>query len=664
MKNILIAMIWISSVFVSMATLAVEITIDPGNLTTRYRSSGGGGYLAGVQTFDFAESTTHWVEFGDQSVGFNFHLDASGAINTDTTRALVVGNTISVITSPVNIDPGLFDMAYNAGRYLSGNNTIYVVAAGTGTDDYGDRWKFALGDQSNGFYFYVDNNGVVTTSSSRFNITGTNTIAFTTIPVNLNVGLYDMQYNVVGRYRNGSQTIHLVPGGTSSDDFGKRYKSIFGDQSHGFYFDLDEHGVLTTDTTKATITSGPTITFITVPVYVDTQLYDLQYNVSGRYRFGPQGLNLVAEGTGNLDFGNRIKMHMGDRSNGAYVHIDTAGNLTMDSSRFSIFGGNTITFDNTIPIDFDPGTFTGNYNLTGINFSGPQTVHLAPAGTGADDFSHGGYKLHTSANGSSAIYQVESPCAILPSQTVVVGTGTNAIPFTLSCPNLIVDTDEDGVADTSDNCPAIANTDQLDQDDDSVGNVCDEDLDGDLVPNANDNCPNIENPTQANLDGDTEGDACDNDPDGDGVPMAIDNCPLTPNIAQQDNDNDGSGDACDLDDDNDFVVDESDNCPNRANADQNDWDADGQGDACDGDVDGDGIGNDTDLCSGTASGLSITLDGCSGTQHIDLNCVSGDFPNHGKYVSCVAHTAKDAVDQGLISNQEKSRFVSQAAKNK
>ena len=664
MKNMLIAMIWVSSVFVSMATLAVEITIDPGNLTNRYRTSGGAGYLAGIKTFEFSESSNHWLEFGDQTVGFNFHVDASGLITTDTTRAMVVGNTISVITSPVNIEPGLFDMPYNAGRYLSGNKTIYVVPAGTGNDDYGDRWKLTLGDQVNGFHFYVDSNGVVSTSSSRFNIIGTNTIGFTTTAVNLDVGLYDMQYNVVGKFRTGSQIINLVPGGTSSDDFGTRYRLTFGDQSHGFDFDLDEHDVVTTDTTKAAISTGPTITFISVPVYVDTQLYDLQYNVSGRFRIGPQSLNLIAEGTGSLDFGNRIKMNLGDRSNGAYMRIDTAGNLSMDSSRFSIVGGNTIAFDNTIPVGFDPGAFTGSYNVTGINLSGPQTVHLAPAGSGADDFSHGGYKLQAAGNTSSAIYQLESPCAILPSETVVVGTGANAIPFTLSCPNLIVDTDQDGVADTSDNCPAIANTDQLDQDDDGVGNACDDDLDGDLVPNANDNCPNVENPDQANLDGDTEGDACDDDTDGDGVPMAIDNCPLTPNPAQQDNDYDGAGDACDSDDDNDFVVDENDNCPNRANTDQNDLDADGQGDVCDGDVDGDGISNDTDLCAGTASGLPITAEGCSGSQHIELNCVAGDFPNHGKYVSCVAHTAKDAVDQGLINNKEKSRFVSQAAKNK
>lgn len=37
----------------------------------------------------------------------------------------------------------------------------------------------------------------------------------------------------------------------------------------------------------------------------------------------------------------------------------------------------------------------------------------------------------------------------------------------------IVDSDGDGVVDTSDNCPAVSNLDQLDSDGDGIGNVCD-----------------------------------------------------------------------------------------------------------------------------------------------------------------------------------------------
>ena len=61
------------------------------------------------------------------------------------------------------------------------------------------------------------------------------------------------------------------------------------------------------------------------------------------------------------------------------------------------------------------------------------------------------------------------------------------------------DRDSDGVPDSSDNCPVIANPDQRDEDADGVGNLCD-------------NCPATANTSQANSDGDGVGDACDPEP--------------------------------------------------------------------------------------------------------------------------------------------------------
>jgi subtilisin-like proprotein convertase family protein len=71
------------------------------------------------------------------------------------------------------------------------------------------------------------------------------------------------------------------------------------------------------------------------------------------------------------------------------------------------------------------------------------------------------------------------------------------------------DTDGDGIPDNLDNCPATANTDQSDLDNDSIGDVCDDDIDGDGVPNANDNCPNTPNADQADSNNNGIGDACD-----------------------------------------------------------------------------------------------------------------------------------------------------------
>ncbi|BFM09775.1 thrombospondin type 3 repeat-containing protein [Halioxenophilus aromaticivorans] len=157
------------------------------------------------------------------------------------------------------------------------------------------------------------------------------------------------------------------------------------------------------------------------------------------------------------------------------------------------------------------------------------------------------------------------------------------------------DTDEDGILDEADNCPAVANPEQDDFDADGLGDACDADDDGDNVSDTLDNCPFTANQDQLDLDGDGYGDACDNDPDGDGVAEG-DNCPLIPNDDQLDTDGDLLGDACDSDDDGDSFADDVDNCPAVANDDQFDFDGDGIGDACDADLDGDGTENVVDNC--------------------------------------------------------------------
>ncbi len=130
-----------------------------------------------------------------------------------------------------------------------------------------------------------------------------------------------------------------------------------------------------------------------------------------------------------------------------------------------------------------------------------------------------------------------------------------------------VDSDGDGYGDPDypsnicpeDNCPYIFNLDQVDFDDDGIGDLCD-------------NCPEKDNSDQANNDNDTLGDECDNCPDDD-------------NEDQLNSDGDSHGDACD-------------NCPTVDNEDQADSDGDDIGDACDwlcGDVNGDTTVNIFDI---------------------------------------------------------------------
>lgn len=130
------------------------------------------------------------------------------------------------------------------------------------------------------------------------------------------------------------------------------------------------------------------------------------------------------------------------------------------------------------------------------------------------------------------------------------GAGTPAVD--------LIDSDGDGISDEQDNCPNVFNPirpqdlelRQRDTDGDGVGDACDawptcfandatcialnaHDLDSDGVPNFFDNCPNVANADQLDTDNDGLGDACDLcddslDRDGDGIGDACDACPDDP----------------------------------------------------------------------------------------------------------------------------------------
>jgi len=184
------------------------------------------------------------------------------------------------------------------------------------------------------------------------------------------------------------------------------------------------------------------------------------------------------------------------------------------------------------------------------------------------------------------------------------------------------DIDGDGIPNTEDNCPLVANADQLNNDGAEEpagakkGDACDDDDDNDGIPDTSDNCPLVKNVDQGDVNGNGKGNACDCDADSDGFPNAAaldmvggacpdpgpskDNCTLVANADQLDTNKDGLGDACDCDIDADGIannnpgctnVDVPDNCRTVPNSDQADSDLDRIGDACDCDIDNDGVFN-------------------------------------------------------------------------
>lgn len=259
-----------------------------------------------------------------------------------------------------------------------------------------------------------------------------------------------------------------------------------------------------------------------------TSLHDFDYHTTGGH---PRGrLAVLPDGT---LFG--LTVSGGANGYGTLFKLSTSGTFTPNIHEFDYYG--------QVGAHPHSGLTTGSdgnvYGATLYSGSGHGSIfQVTPAGSLTPIYSR---------SYEDGIYQyaplTEAENGVFYGTTLHGGIGDRGTVFRLS---LNTDSDDDGVLNDQDNCPAVANPDQNDNDADLAGDACDADDDNDTILDAGDNCPLVANSDQADSDGDGIGNTCDPDDDNDTRLDGIDNCPLVANTSQNDFDGDGSGDACDF----------------------------------------------------------------------------------------------------------------------
>jgi hypothetical protein len=236
---------------------------------------------------------------------------------------------------------------------------------------------------------------------------------------------------------------------------------------------------------------------------------------------GPTGNNPYSVAIGDLDgdgdqdlttadFDSRTVTILTNRSptftvapsSASFTSTRVGGTSSSQTITVTNTGDRPLTISDASPAGADANQFEETSdNCTGVslapNATCTVTVRFAPTRAGTHD----------------AALRFTHDAVSSPDDVPLRGTGRAA---------LAADGDQDGVADSSDNCPTMQNPNQADADGDGIGNVCESpaqrDDDNDGVFSPNDNCTAIANPGQRDSDGDGVGDACERTSGGGGQP--------------------------------------------------------------------------------------------------------------------------------------------------
>ncbi len=224
-------------------------------------------------------------------------------------------------------------------------------------------------------------------------------------------------------------------------------------------------------------------------------------------------------GVSSDDVGKFISFEVGESSTGSFIEsprqgpilfTDRYSDIDVSGNGISIASGDTTP---SIEDNTDFGTFVidsvspGKKYLVSNFGNANLTMHSTPKvqirGEHAADFKISSWNYFSSAiapdsNGTFRIYFMPSAFGARNAEVAIYSNDADENPYTFAIQGngTYSDSDGDGVFDKDDNCPGHANADQLDSDNDGLGDACEvaifvmgnntEIANGDITPNVND----------------------------------------------------------------------------------------------------------------------------------------------------------------------------------